>query len=378
MRALKRLSPPAWAALAMLLLALLAPLARHPPAPASSPPPSPTLPAATDLAARQAALTAVLATEPLNPAAHFELGLLLALSQPNEAHRHLQTAADLAPAYQQPAIAVRNALALAQQHPDPAYAAILIGQALAAQAEWPAAAAAFQRSADLAPDYPEAWAFLAEAQQQLGQDATPALETALTLGPQSLAVHLVAAQYWQRQNDPAQARQHLETANTLSPDTPAILTDLAHTIAALGEVQAGLEHLLRVTELTPERLAAWQTLAELSLNYNIQVEQFGLPAARQAVLMAGEDPAALTLMGRAYALLENPLQAERFYQRALAAGPDYAPAHLHYALLHIAAGRPPAARPLLQRALELASPADPTGQQAAAALQTYFPQESTP
>ncbi len=358
----------------MLAITLAATLAPRPAAPADEPAATASPTAQADIPTRIAALQEAIAAEPLNAAAQFELGLLLALDQPETAHRALQAAADLDPAYAEAAQSVRTTLAQANlPTTDPAYAAILIGQALAAQQEWGAAAVAFERSAELDPAYAEAWAYLGEAQNQLGQEGLPALHTALQLNPNSLAGNLFAAAHWNRRGEPAEAVPYLQTANTLQPDTPAILTDLGITLAAAGEVQAGLEALVRVTELTPERLAAWQTLAEVSLAHNVQVELIGLAAARQSVLMAGEEPYALTLMGRAYALLEDTFNAERFFERALAAGPDYAPAHLQYGRMLVAAGRLAEARLLLARALELAGPDDPTGQQAAEALRVYFP-----
>ncbi|MBI3160796.1 MAG: tetratricopeptide repeat protein [Chloroflexi bacterium] len=367
---LKRISPPGWAILAMLALTLVIALSSRAPQPA--PAPAATTPPGLDLTARIENLTAALAAEPNDAAAHFSLGLLLALDQPEQATAHLRRAAELDSAYQGASQSVRSALAQVTLQTDPAYAAILIGQALAAQGEWPAAEAAFQRSADLAPDYAEAWAFLAEARQQNGQDGYPALQNALAANPASLAANLYAALYWRRQNDPGRAIVYLETAAALDPDNPAIQADIGQTLVALGEVQTALEHFARVTELAPGDPNSWRLLALYSIENDVQVEQFGLPAARQHLLMLGEDPGALTLMARAYSLLADSFNAEKFFQRALTAGPEHAETRLYLGLFRITQGRMEDARAALEQAQSLGADT-PIAEQAAEYLAFYFP-----
>jgi tetratricopeptide (TPR) repeat protein len=369
MPSLRRISPPGWAILAMAALTVVIALSSRAPQPAAA---TPTPPPAQDLAARIAGLNAILQANANDAAAHFSLGLLLALDQPEQAVAHLRRAAELDGAYAGASQSVRSALAQASLQTDPAYAAILIGQALAAQGEWPAAQAAFQRSADLAPDYAEAWAFLAEAQQQNGQDGYPALQNALAANPASLAANLYAALYWRRQDDPGRAIVYLETAAALDPDNPAIQADIGQTLVALGEVQAALEHFVRVTELAPGDPNAWKLLALYSIENDVQVEPFGLPAARQHLLMLGEDPGALTLMARAHSLLGDAFTAEKFFQRALAAGPQEAEVHLYLGLFRITQGRMEEARAALEQARTLGA-GTPIAEQAAETLANYFP-----
>ena len=66
-----------------------------------------------------------------------------------------------------------------------------------------------------------------------------------------------------------------------------------------------------------------------------QVRQVALPAARQLLLLTPADPAALDLMGQALLLLDDPLNAERFFRRAIQSDAGYSPAHLHLAQVYL-------------------------------------------
>ena len=59
-----------------------------------------------------------------------------------------------------------------------AYSLTAVAQAFARLAKWELSLAALQRAIELDPNYADAWAYLAEAQQQTGEDGKAALETA--------------------------------------------------------------------------------------------------------------------------------------------------------------------------------------------------------
>ncbi len=52
--------------------------------------------------------------------------------------------------------------------------------------EWQLAERAFSQACQLSPEYAEAWAYLSQAQEQLGQDGLPALNKAIALEPDSV------------------------------------------------------------------------------------------------------------------------------------------------------------------------------------------------
>jgi Flp pilus assembly protein TadD len=70
-------------------------------------------------------------------------------------------------------------------------------------------------------------------------------------------------------------------------------------------------------------------LAKFSLNRNYRVEEDGLPAARQLVLLEPRNPVYLDLLGTAYLTLGDLDSAERFFLQALALDPEEAAILIH-------------------------------------------------
>jgi tetratricopeptide (TPR) repeat protein len=143
-------------------------------------------------------------------------------------------------------------------------------------------------------------------------------------------------------------------------------------LADLGNFTAALAHLVRLTELLPMESHSWQALARFSLDYDVQVEEVGLPAARQAVLLAPDDPLSQTLLGRAYLLTGNEHYPVRFFTRALELDSNYPDAHLYLGIYYLQYGEPENARFHLEVAKEL-DVDGPIGKLAQDILERYFP-----
>jgi len=103
-----------------------------------------------------------------------------------------------------------------------------------------------------------------------------------------------------------------------------------------------------------------------------QLRQVALPAARQLLLLTPADPAALDLMGQALIALEDPLNAERFFRRAIQSNSSYAPARLHLAEVYLLRGATTAARQELDMTITLA-PGSSEAEYAQRLLQSSFP-----
>jgi tetratricopeptide (TPR) repeat protein len=314
----------------------------------------------------------VLAKDPNDQLAHYQLGLIYAIIHPDEAVDHLNQAATLDQTLTDPVIKLKNALRRGAFDEDPAYRLVLVGQTLADLGEWYLARAAFERGTQENPNYTEAWAYLGEAQYQTGEDSLEALEKAIALNPSSLAANAFLGLYWHRNSRPELALVYLQTAANLDPDNPAIQEDIAKVLANLGNFTAAMAHLIRVTELLPMESGSWQTLARFSLDYDVQVEEVGLPAARQAVLLAGDDPVAITLLGRAHMLLGNDIYPIRFFTQALEIDPTYPDAHLYLGIFYLEHGEPENAQTHLETALQLDGDG-PIGRLAQQVLERYFP-----
>jgi Tfp pilus assembly protein PilF len=67
----------------------------------------------------------------------------------------------------------------------------------------------------------------------------------------------------------------------------------------------------------------------------VDLHTLGLPAARQAILLAPGDPGALDAMGLTLLKLGDDASAERFLQQALEKDATYAPASLHMGQLYL-------------------------------------------
>jgi tetratricopeptide (TPR) repeat protein len=123
--------------------------------------------------------------------------------------------------------------------------------------------------------------------------------------------------------------------------------------------------------LEPNNAFAWRTLARFSIDYNSDIRGLGLPAARQALLLVPEDPAALDLLGLAFFQLGDTISAERFLQRAIEKDATFAEAYLHLGQLYIQQQESLLARDYLRQALVLAQE-KPVGEMARRLLQQYF------
>jgi tetratricopeptide (TPR) repeat protein len=247
-----------------------------------------------------------------------------------------------------------------------------VGQSLANVDEWGLAKEAFHRATLENPDYPEAWAYLGEAQYQTGEDGLASLERAIEFNPNAFATNAFMGLYWHRQGQPDLALVYLQTAAEIEPDNPSLQEDIAAVLVDLGNFAAALAHLVHLTELLPMESYSWQALARFSLDYDIQVEEVGLPAARQAVLIAPDDPLSQTLLGRAYMLTGNEHYPVRFFTRALEIDGDYPDAHLYLGMYYLQYGERDTAQKHLELAKELGGEG-PIGGLAQDILDRYFP-----
>lgn len=314
---------------------------------------------------------AALEINPTDPQANYQLGLVLAITSPDEAAEFLAAAQTLDPRLAPLTKRVTDALRIGELSENPAYHLTLVGQALGAIQEWPLAENALELAVEQDPNYAEAWAYLGEAQQQNGRDGYEALETAIAVDSQSYSANLLMALYWRRNGEPSEALAYLLTAEQQDPNNLLLKEDIANTYAETGQVEEGLETLHHLTADHPENSLVWQMLARLCLNYDLKVTDVGLPAARQAVLLAEDDPIALLLLGRTYFQVGNISMAERFFSEASLHEPLSAEPHYYLGLLYLNQGDLTAAENHLSQASQL-DPGGSVGIQAQQTLEQYF------
>lgn len=309
------------------------------------------------------------------PDTDYQLGLLLAATNPAAAPPYLLRAAEGDPSLASTANLVSEAIQRALGYNEPAYTLLEAGRALASLEEWELAGRAFYQAVSHNPAYAEAWAYLGEAYQQTSppnlQAAQTALEEAYRLSPDSAAVNLFMALFWQRQNEYSRARPYLETASQAAQSDPFLLSVLGELWVQQGDLEKALSFYQQRVELTPYDAGAHRSLAEFCLRNGYHVENIGLQAARQAVLLAPNSTAALDTLGQTLYRLGDRLNGERFFQRALEIDPDYPPALLHLGIAYYERGQAEQARWHLQRVLTLAA-GSPTAEHAQRLLEDYF------
>lgn len=284
----------------------------------------------------------------------FEQGLQLAAERPLEALPYLEQVMLSNHPQAEAARLLGRAIQAARLADDEAYLYTASAQALAALGRWGLAQAALLRAVEADPDYAEAWAYLGEARHQNGADPYEALQRGLQLNPNSLAVQLFNALYWQRQQDYTQADLHFLSATQLEPENPSIFMQWGQNAMLAGDPVTARGRFEQAAELTPDDPQVWVALARYSLDSELFVEELGLPAALQAYQQAGAQAEVLVLLGRAYTLRGQRSTGLHFLQRAVEAGDEYAPAHLYLGLFLLSEQEIPAALAELNRVIELA------------------------
>lgn len=299
------------------------------------------------------------------------LGLNLTAQQPDQALPLLLEAAQQDASYSADVQTLRNGLGLAANASDPAYGWVMIGRALASIEQWGLAAVTFQKAVKISPQYAEGWAFLGEARYHLDGTGKTELNRALALNQQSPVVQALLALFWRRQGAPDKALPYLEAIARQEPKEPTWQVEIGNTLVEAGDLELARAAFQQAVDLAPQQAVYYQYLARFSIEYNVDVRDVGLPAARQAILIAPDDPGSLDAMGWTMATLGDAASAERFLQRAVDKDATYALALLHLGQLYLQQQDAEKAHPYLKRAASLAGD-NPTGMVARRLLQRYY------
>ena len=326
-----------------------------------------------NLFAEQKALEQWVASEgESDAAAHYRLGLLLSVFDFEHALGEFLLASSLNPEYDPAVETMRTALSLASLETDSSNQSVLIGRGLGLLDEWSLAAEAFRQAVGADGENAEAWAWLGETEQQLGQDGREELDQAVAIDPGNPIVRSLRGLYWMRQGDGERALAEYQLAALYEPDNPAWQISIGEAYILSGDLQAALVHYQRATEIAPTDATAWRLLANFSAQYNVQIEEIGLPAAQMAVELTGEDPLALDMLGLMLTLLERYNEARDVLEHALSLNPQFAPGYLHLGIVALQMNDWEAARDHWQQAYALDTDG-PVGEQAQVLLNRYFP-----
>ncbi len=300
--------------------------------------------------------------------AHYHLGLLLMLSDPQEAFSELTYASQLDPQFDPVVQTLRTALNLASINDVPSERFVIIGRGLGLVNEWELALAAFEEAVNADGKNAEAWAWLGEADQHTGgNEALIQLDRALDLNPNSSIVRSLRGLYFQRTGNHNEALKEFQSVTRLEPENPALFVSLGDAYAMTGDLILGLQAYQYAATLAPGDVQYWLLLAAFCAENNVNLNDVGIPAAQKAVELSPKDAHTLDVLGWTYSLAGMYSEAQQMLQQALEQDPQYASAHFHLAVVYLQMDDRVSAFEHFIHARDLGSA------EADAALRQYFP-----
>ena len=273
---------------------------------------------------------------PEDASAHYRLGLLLTLSDPNEALSYMISASQLDPEFDPAVQTLRTALNLSAVSDSPSQKKVVIGRGLGLVNEWELAQVVFNEAVKLDGNNAEALAWLGEANQQLGEDeALIYLDRALSLDPNSSVIRGLRGLYFQRVGNHREALLEYQAAAKLESENPVWYVSIGEEFSKLGDLIRALEAYQYTTILEPDNPAYWRLLAGFCGQNNVDLKNVGVPAAQTAVTLAPDDPLSLDVLGWLLVLDGRHYEAEKILMDALTLDPQLASAHYHLGLLYL-------------------------------------------
>jgi tetratricopeptide (TPR) repeat protein len=300
-------------------------------------------------------------------AARYRLGLLLTLSDPDRALTELLSAAELDPALDPAVQTLRTALNLAALEESASARLVITGRGLGLLGEWRLARPAFEEAIKLDEENAEAWAWLGEANQQMGAEGIEQLERAFQLNAGSSTVRGLRGLYYQRSGNFREALTEFQTAAALEPENAMWYVSLGEAHAMLGDLIRALEAYQKATTLAPDDPGYWRLLAAFCAQNNVNIKDIGIPAAQKAVILSEEDSLSLDVLGWLLTLDARYDEAGRMLNRALELDPQNGSAHLHLGMLYLQTNDRDSAHDHFVQARDLGS------REAEMVLSQYFP-----
>jgi len=335
-----------------------------------------------DYVSEQAALTKRLALAD-DASAHYRLGLLLTLSDPDQSIKELLSASSLDPQFDPVVQTLRTTLNIAALEDVPSTRLVTIGRGLGLVQEWGLASKAFEQAVSADAKNAEAWAWLGEARQQTGgalrpkgvskgQNGSEELNKALSLDPRDPVVRGLRGLYWKRQGNYVEALHEYLQAAQIEPSNPAWQISIGQAYTQSGNLVAALAAYQKATDLAPNDATYWRLLAMFCSDNAVRVSDIGLPAAQKAESISPQDAQVLDALGWAYLNTGYLFHAEETLLKAVQFTPDSAIIHVHLAEMYLQKGDRPSALNELNLAQKLDS-SGPVGEFAGKLLKQYFP-----
>jgi tetratricopeptide (TPR) repeat protein len=307
------------------------------------------------------------AVHPEDAAAHYRLGLLLAVTDQDNALSELISASQLDPQFDPAVETLRSALNQASLADSTAERFILAGRGLGLVQEWDLARLAFESAVKADGSNADAHAWLGEAEYQTGLDGGAELDRALALDPKSSVVRGLRGLYFQRLGNFRNALTEFQEAAQLDDRNPAWQVSIGETYSKLGDLIRALDAYQAATKLAPGDAGYLRLLALFCAQNNVNVASVGVPAAQKAVALDRENVESLDLLGWLLMLDKRYEYSEQILKQALDLDPKNASVHFHLGMLYLQMNDRVAAREHFAAARDLGN-AD-----AASILEQYFP-----
>jgi Flp pilus assembly protein TadD len=302
--------------------------------------------------------------------AAYTLALIRAARDPGSALDLLENLKSASPALEKKArelaAVIRSAITLRV----PEYIFARTGEELLRLGEPALAEESLLRAIERNPNYGEAYALLGAAQEADGENPEDSYRRGVALAPKSALACMLYGSWLHRSGNLAEARWWLLQAWAASPGDWIVASELAQVDFALGNVGDAEGWVVQAVTAHPKEAEAWIALAAFYIENDFRVEENGIPAAREAVILSPTNDRALDILGLGWFKAGDFSTAERFLLRALEQNPDSAGAHLHLGMCLQEEGRIAEARTELESALRL-DPAGAIGKQAGEILAKY-------
>jgi Flp pilus assembly protein TadD len=311
-----------------------------------------------------------LARHPDDAEAAYALALIRAAHDPGSALELLDNLKSAPPTLEKNARELAAVIRSAILFKVPEYIFARTGEELLRLGEPALAEEALRRAIERNPKYGEAFALLGAAQESVGENPEDSYRRGVALAPKSALACMLYGSWLHRNGDLAPARWWLLQAWAAVPGDWIVASELAQVDFTLGNVGDAEGWVVQAVTAHPKEAEAWIALAAFYIENDYRVEENGIPAARQAVILAPTNDRALDILGLGWFKTGDFSTAERFFLRALEQNPDSAGAHLHLGMCLEEEGRVAEAKAELESALRL-DPAGSIGKQAGEMLAKY-------
>ncbi len=215
-----------------------------------------------------------------------------------------------------------------------------VGVALLSMGEHQAARVLFARARDLAPDSPVAQSYYAYCLHLAGDDAAALglLRDAAARWPAYPLAWYFLGEVERDAGRFATARGYYARLLALDPENAAACVALADAYAADNLFADAEAWYVRATELSPQDGRFWLALAQFYVEHLAGVAGKGVAAARKAVSLLPDDPAAHDALGWALFLSGDMAAAQDSLETALRLDGDSPSAQYHAGSLYYALG----------------------------------------